>query len=53
MECTGEDEVVVRAQLVEPVLREGAVVDEAAGLVDDDEGVDGPVVISRSPENGD
>ena len=42
MECAGEDEVVVGAELVEAVLSEGAVVDEAAGLVDDDEGVDGP-----------
>ena len=38
----GEDEVVIRAQLVEAVLDKGAVVDEPAGLVDDDEGVDGP-----------
>lgn len=48
MECAGEDEVVVSVKLVEAVLGEGAVVDEAAGLVDDDERVDGPAAGSAA-----
>lgn len=39
----GEDEVVVCADLVEAPFVEGLVVDQAAGLVDDDEGEDGPL----------
>lgn len=36
------DEVVIGAELVEASLMKGAVVYQAAGLVDDDEGKDGP-----------
>lgn len=38
----GEDEVVVCADLVEGALVKGLVVDQTAGLVDDDEGEDSP-----------
>ncbi len=42
MESAGEDEVVIRAQLVQASLVECSVEDEAAGLVDDDEREDSP-----------
>lgn len=42
---TGEDEVVVAIELLETGC-EGAVVDEAAGFVDDQEGKDDPGFIS-------
>lgn len=42
VECAREDEVVVGAQVVESLLDKVAVVDQPAGLVDDDEGVHGP-----------
>lgn len=45
MECAGEDEVVVCADLAEAAFVEAAVVDETAGFVDDDEGEDGPGVV--------
>ncbi len=42
MKGAGEDEIVVGADLVQAALVEGAVVDQAARLVDDDEGEDSP-----------
>ena len=45
MEGSGEDEIVIGVQLVEAVA-EVAVVDETAGLVDDDEGQDTPIIRS-------
>lgn len=41
MESSREDEVVVYREFVEAVV-EVALVDEAAGFVDDDEGIDDP-----------
>lgn len=41
MESSREDEVVVDGEFVETVV-EVALVDKAAGFVDDDEGVDDP-----------
>ena len=41
VECTSEDEVVVAVELLQAWC-EGAVVDEAAGFVDDEEGEDDP-----------
>ena len=46
MEGSGEDEVVVGVQLVKAVA-EVAVVDQTAGLVDDDEGQDTPINAQR------
>lgn len=42
MKGAGEDKVVICAELVEGALVEVFVVDQAAGLVDDDEGEDSP-----------
>lgn len=42
MESTGKNEIVVSAELVEAGFVESPVEDEATGLVDDDEGEDGP-----------
>lgn len=42
MKGASKDEVVVGADLVEAGVVKVFVVDEAAGLVDDDEGEDGP-----------
>jgi hypothetical protein len=39
---TSKDEIIVCADLVQAVL-EVSVIDQAAGLVDDDEGEDGPI----------
>jgi hypothetical protein len=43
VESARQDEVVIGANLVQAALMESAVVDQAAGLVDDDEGEDSPV----------
>ena len=42
VKSTSEDEIIVCADLVQAVL-EVLVVDQAAGLVDDDECEDGPI----------
>lgn len=52
VECSGEDEEVVDGDGVE-VGGEGAVVDEATGFVDDDEGVDDPGGYVRVRDDGD
>jgi len=43
---TGEDQVVVTAKLLEARV-EGAVVDQTAGFIDDEECEDGPVDVSQ------
>lgn len=43
VKCTGQHEVIVCRELAQTGL-EVALVDKTSGLVDDDEGVDGPVV---------
>jgi len=42
VECAGYDEIVIGRELVETAVLEVAVVYQAAGFVDDEEGVDGP-----------
>ena len=41
MECAGKDEVVVRGEFIKD-CGEVALVDQTAGFVDDDEGVEDP-----------
>lgn len=48
VEGAGQDEVVVHGEFVEAFV-EVALVDEAAGFVDDDQGVDDPGGISWGP----
>lgn len=42
MECPRQDEVLVGADLIQPALVKGPIVNQAAGLVYDYESEDGP-----------